>query len=377
LQSQRVKEIMRPRVDIMAVPKEMSVASVLSTVREIGYSLIPVYDGEIDNIVGIVLAKTVLDFFVKGVLVDESSETSSTKKEINEREEDDAVASYSLKSLNGKSQTGYVRAFTGAQMASRMETTIEDANLIDECYFVPDTANGWSVLQEMRKRRIHMAIVVDEYGGTEGLVSLEDIVEEVVGEIYDEDDEGDFEFSEESITMQEDGSFLVRGDADLEDCDVILDLNLDEEVTLKEFGTLSGFLFMCAGEIPKIGDFVVTRGWNFEIIDADPKRIRTVKVEKLLGFFDDNNVDKDHAVLKFLNKKKEHNSDNESDDSDYYDDGHGINGEASGSAEMIANKVLASNLDVAERIDRMVEDGGRKKTYVKELMAAERNQSNE
>ena len=69
-----------------------------------------------------------------------------------------------------------------------MERSISDAGLIESCYFVPETANGWSVLQEMRKRRVHMAVVVDEYGGTEGLVSLEDIVEEVVGEIYDEDD---------------------------------------------------------------------------------------------------------------------------------------------------------------------------------------------
>ena len=69
-----------------------------------------------------------------------------------------------------------------------MSKSISDAGLIESCYFVPETANGWSVLQEMRKRRVHMAVVVDEFGGTEGLVSLEDIVEEVVGEIYDEDD---------------------------------------------------------------------------------------------------------------------------------------------------------------------------------------------
>jgi CBS domain containing-hemolysin-like protein len=298
----------------------MSVASVLATVRESGYSRIPVYDGEIDNIVGIVLAKSVLDFFVQGVLVDESSDSdkpSQANKDIKEGEEDTLVASYALKSINGESKRGFVRAFTGAQMASRMETSLQDADLIDECYFVPDTANGWSVLQEMRKRRIHMAIVVDEYGGTEGLVSLEDIVEEVVGEIYDEDDEQDFEFSEDSITMQEDGSFIVRGDADLEDCDAILELNLDEEVTLKEFGTLSGFLCMCAGEIPKKGDFVVSRGWNFEITEADPKRIRTVKVERLVGYYDENNDDKDHAVLGFLNKKNKNknNSEGDSDDS--------------------------------------------------------------
>lgn len=354
----------------------MSVASVLATVRESGYSRIPVYDGEIDNIVGIILAKSVLDFFVKGVLVDESSKV---KKGKDEKEDDELVASYSLRSANGESQRGYVRAFTGAQLASRMETSIEDANLIDECYFVPDTANGWSVLQEMRKRRIHMAIVVDEYGGTEGLVSLEDIVEEVVGEIYDEDDEGDFEFSEDSITMQEDGSFIVRGDADLEDCDMILDLNLDEEDTLKEFGTLSGFLCMCAGEIPKVGDFVVGRGWTFEIIDADPKRIRTVKVQRLIGYYDDSAIDddKDHAVLGFLSKKSRNNVENNGVDVDFYEDpefqepkvNQSKNGLDPEKAELIAKDVRVSNSDIAKRIDRMVEESERKRSFVKEMMS--------
>lgn len=298
--------------------------------------VLPVYDGEIDNIVGIVIAKSVLDFFVKGVLVEESSE-------------EDLIASYSLKSVSGVPSKGYVRNFTGEQLASRLETSISDADLIEDSYFVPDTANGWSVLQEMKKRRIHMAIVVDEYGGTEGLVSLEDIVEEVVGEIYDEDDEDDFEFSEDSITMREDGTFIVRGDADLEDCDVILGLHLDEEVTLKEFGTLSGFLCMCAGEIPKVGDFVVSRGWTFEIIEADPKRILSVKVERLLGAFDseaDNDGDdRDNAVLGFLKKDDVEN------------------------AEIIAKSVRYSNADEANSIERMVQENERKRTAVKEMLS--------
>ena len=344
LRSQRVKEIMRPRVDILAVPKEMSVASVLAAVRESGYSRIPVYDGEIDNIVGIVIAKSVLDFFVKGVLADDSRKSS----------EDDLVASYSMKSVSGVPSKGYVRAFTGEQLASRLETSIGDAGLIEESYFVPDTANGWSVLQEMRKRRIHMAIVVDEYGGTEGLVSLEDIVEEVVGEIYDEDDEDDFEFSEDSITMKEDGTFVVRGDADLEDCDVILGLQLDEEDTLKEFGTISGFLCMCAGEIPKVGDFIVSRGWTFEITDADPKRILSVKVERLVGFDDGKN-----------------------DNEDKHDDSvHGfLNGDVE-NAEVISKTVTSSSIDEATSIERMLEDNGKKRSAVKEMIA-ELNQLNE
>jgi len=381
LTSQRVKEIMRPRVDMVAVPKDLSIASVLGVVRESGYSRIPVYDGEIDNIIGIVLAKSVLDFFVKGVLVDDpDSESSSSKAK------EESVVSYSLRSASGEASRGYVKALTGEELAHRMESSITDANLIEECYFVPDTANGWAVLEEMRKRRIHMAIVVDEYGGTEGLVSLEDIVEEVVGEIYDEDDEGDFEFTEDSIKLQEDGTFVARGDADLEDCDLILGLSLDEEDTLKEFGTLSGFLCMCAGEIPKVGDFVLSRGWSFEIVEADPKKILTVKVERLLGCFEDEDQEdksKTDAVLGFL-KKGDHNNSKDvvdkaaettanGEDHTVLTMQHSSNGDQatrnSETAETAHDRVVSSNLEEAAHIEKMVDSTIQKKDMVRKTIA--------
>jgi len=180
-------------------------------------------------------------------------------------------------------QQVYVRPPTTTELASHMDQSIHEIGLIEECYFVPDTANGWSVLEEMRRRRIHMGIVVDEYGGTEGLVSLEDIVEEIVGEIYDEDDDEAFEDVNDSILINDDGTFIIRGDANLDDCNILLNLFLDEEETLKEFGTLSGFLCMCAGEIPKTNDLIMSRGWCFEISSADNKKILTVKVERLEG----------------------------------------------------------------------------------------------
>ena len=360
LQSQRVKEMMRPRVDIVAVPKDMSVASVLAVVRGSGYSRIPVYDGEIDNIVGIVLAKTVLDFFVKGVLVDSNYKGKNSEQET---EAEVPLTSFSLSSVNGEATKGYVRAITGAELASRMETSISEAGIIEECYFVPDTANGWSVLEEMRKRRIHLAVVVDEYGGTEGLVSLEDIVEEVVGEIYDEDDEDDFEFSEDSITLQDDGTFIVRGDADLEDCDMILGLQLGEEDTLKEFGTISGFLCMCAGEIPKKGDFIASRGWKFEIADADPKRILSVRVERLVGFFDEETDDEnqDVAVLGFLRNKR-------NSEAVYKENEHSSEASTTVDAESFAKDVQLINTNEALRLENLVEESEKKRSFVKEMI---------
>jgi CBS domain containing-hemolysin-like protein len=395
---------MRPRVEMVAVPRDMSVVSVLGVVRESGYSRIPVYDGEIDNIVGIVLAKDVLDFFVSGVLVDKdlngrkknaaappaSGEpvTNFTMVEngelevrhtLSEQQSANEIVPFSGDPIPvGKN--GYVRTLTAAELASRMEMSVSDAGLIESCYFVPDTANGWSVLQEMRKRRVHLAIVVDEYGGTEGLVSLEDIVEEVVGEIYDEDDEEDYEFSEDSITLQEDGSFLMRGDADLSDVDTILSLHLSEEDSLKEFATLSGFLCMCAGEIPSIGDFIMSRDWCFEIVNADVKRVLQVKVERLTGAFetDEDIPNTDNPFMNLLNKKQgsRGSSSLESDTNGNLQ----IDSEAEIAAidaetelSELSGAVVAENVETAKVVERMVESGERKR----ELLEAIKNEAME
>lgn len=370
LQNQRVKEIMKPRVEIIAVPKDMSVASVLGVVRESGYSRIPVYDGEIDNIVGIVLAKTVLDFFVKGVLVDED-----VIRKIRGSDEDgiaDNVAKlYSTDSISVSEKLQpsdgdqYVKPLTGQELTKRMEKSISDAGLIESCYFVPETANGWSVLQEMRKRRVHMAVVVDEYGGTEGLVSLEDIVEEVVGEIYDEDDDEEFDFSEDSITLQEDGSFIIRGDADLEDCDAILSLKLNEVETLKDFATLSGFLCMCAGEIPSVGDFVMCRGWSFEVLHADDKKILQVKVDRLIGAHDDESEDLeesfDNPLRSFL-KRNLGNDETEADD-------HGDSKVSDADVDLELKRARAENAETAREVERMVEASKTKLDLTAQAMA--------
>jgi len=178
----------------------------------------------------------------------------------------------------------------------------------------------------------------------------------------------------------------------LEDCDLILGLKLVEEETLKDFGTLSGFLCMCAGEIPKVGDVIMSRGWSFEVIDADPKRILQVKVARLVGFLDGNgDEEEDNPLLGFLRKglgkQKSIDDDEVSNDVDFIPDaefsaveettplntdrpGDGgddeDNNNNSSSAPSEATAVADEN---ATRIDRMVEEGGRKKSYVRRLMA--------
>mmetsp|Transcript_4564 Transcript_4564/g.6141 ORF Transcript_4564/g.6141 Transcript_4564/m.6141 type:complete len:795 (-) Transcript_4564:51-2435(-) len=313
LQTTRIRELMKPRVEIVACEDTWNVAQVLNVVRTSGYSRIPVYKGEIDNIVGIVLAKSVLDYFVNGVV------SIKSRREI---EKDNVYDDKKLESVSiDGSKDAYVKAYTGAELASRMNMNIREAGLIESCYFVPDTANGWSVLQEMRKRRVHVAIVVDEYGGTEGLASLEDIVEEVVGEIYDEDDTEDFYFAEDSILTQDDGSFLIRGDADLADCDTVLNLDLDDEI-LKEFSTVSGYLCSLSGEIPKEGDFVMASsgdagnlGWYFEFIETDEKRIRQVRVSRLIG----SSISESKILNKYGEASKDKNIEVEADE-DFQDE---------------------------------------------------------
>ena len=163
----------------------------------------------------------------------------------------------------------------------------------------------------------------------------------------------EYDFNEDSISLQEDGSFLVRGDADLEDCDTILDLKLGEDEALKDFATLSGFLCMCAGEIPNVGDFVMSRGWSFEIMHADDKKVLQVRVERLIGAFDDEieDTDSDDNILRGLIKQTLGGDEAESGDMDSEIDDQ-------------LEQVRVSNREMAKDIEKLVEEGQKKAALV-------------
>ncbi len=160
----------------------------------------------------------------------------------------------------------------------------------------------------------------------------------------------------------------------------MLGLNLDEEEVLKEYGTLSGFLCFCAGEIPHVGDFVMSRGWKFQVADGDEKRVFQVKVERLLGYFDgeDGEDGDENLVLGFFNRK------NEANKSEIIVNGD-ITGDESASAvveaavhddmshaEAVSRQARVINMNEASRVERLVSQNELKAAFVKETVSEKR-----
>ena len=217
-----VGEIATHRTDIVAVPITASLEDVIAVVKEEKYSRIPVYDENIDDIVGF--------FWVKDLL----------KLYIGEKD--------------GKK--------------------VNFSDIILEPYYVPFSKKTDRLFQDMKRNKVQMAIVIDEYGGTAGIVTMEDLLEEIVGNIFDESDE-----EEEEIRMIDEDHFLVLGTTAVEDVEEVLDVMLEDG---EEYDTIGGYLISRLGRVPDDGERpVLTTGqleWKVEtIVD---KRIELVKVQK-------------------------------------------------------------------------------------------------
>ncbi len=236
LQELEVSKIMRPRIEIAALPVTASAKELLELAKATKYSRVPLYEGDIDNIKGVVFTKDLLSFIT---LSDARSSPSSW-------------------------------------------TSIKARDLMVPTYFIPETMSTWTALQELRRRSKHMAIVVDEYGGTSGLVTFEDILEEVVGEIYDEDDAIDRKEDMQDIWKDENGIFTIKGDADVDDVVEALGLVITDEQH-DEYSTMGGLLTGIAGEIPKLGGKYVVGGCCFTATVVDDRRVLSVTAEGAEG----------------------------------------------------------------------------------------------
>ena len=224
LDQKEAKDIMTHRKQIMALDGTCSLQEVLEEIRDMGYSRYPVYLDDVDNIIGIIHIKDILNQM--------------------------------LDQTNMEQQL----------------TKIND--LIRPASFIPETRNIDVLFKNMQSQKIHMVIVVDEYGQTSGLVTMEDILEEIVGNIFDEHDA-----EEEQIVEEADGSYVIDGMTDFDDVCELLEIHGEE---LEDFDTLSGFLISRINKIPVNGEHyqVSAYGYRFDVLLVEHRVIRTVRVTK-------------------------------------------------------------------------------------------------
>ena len=211
------REIMVPRIDIVALDATSSVTELVRTVIDAGVSRIPIYENTIDNVVGVVYAKDVLRYWGQAG--------------------------------DGLSLTQIARS----------------------PHFIPETKRVDELLQEFRKKRVHMAIVVDEYGGVAGLVSLEDLMEEIVGEIEDE-----FDIGAPQIETVSPSEVIMDAAVSIDDLNEALSLDIQGE----DFDTVGGFIFDRLGKIPIPGDEIREDGFLVSVLTTTGRRIRKVKITK-------------------------------------------------------------------------------------------------
>ena len=212
-----VKEAMVPRTEIVAIPENSTLEGIVKIFRQHGYSRLPVYRGSLDDIAGFIHSKDVLSYILR-------------------------------------------------PKSFRLE------RIIQKPMYVVDTARLEDVLRQMQKEKFHFGFVVDEHGGVEGIISIEDLLEEIVGEISDEHDEE----VNEQITEQPDGSLLLDGGLAVRDLNRRLDLNLPVS---EGYTTVAGFLMSVAGSLLSPGDIVPFNGHIFTVEKVNKRRIVTVRMK--------------------------------------------------------------------------------------------------
>lgn len=213
------KQVMRPRIDIFALSEDMKFVEVLEEIKTNGYSRIPVFSEHMDNVLGVLYVKDLLPYIDRKVL--------------------------------------------------------NWMDLIREPYFVPENKKLDDLLLEFQEKKNHLAIVVDEYGGTSGIVTLEDIIEEIVGDISDEFDDEDLIFSK-----LDDFNFVFEGKTTLKDFYRVVKITEETEFERQkgESETIAGFVLEIAGSFPKKGDIIAFNDYRFVVEGLDKKRLKQIKV---------------------------------------------------------------------------------------------------
>ncbi|MHC0053432.1 transporter associated domain-containing protein [Actibacterium sp. D379-3] len=223
LHRMRVEDVALPKVEIVAVPLDISKDELVQVFRESGMTRLPVFDGTLDTPVGLVHLKDfALEYGFNG-----------------------KAAAFSLKPL------------------------------LRPLLFAPPSMPIGVLLQKMQTDRMHMALVIDEYGGVDGLLTIEDLIEQVIGEIEDEHDVAEGLF----WLMEKPGCYLAQARTPLDEFEAEIGLRLVDEEDEEEIDTLGGLVFMMTGRVPTRGEVIPhDSGAEFEVVDADPRRIKRLRV---------------------------------------------------------------------------------------------------
>ncbi|MFT4095511.1 MAG: hemolysin family protein [Rhodoblastus sp.] len=260
LHEHRVRDIMIPRADIVAVSITATLAEVLSIFRTAGHSRVPVHGDTLDDPRGMIHIRDFVDYLAGAVELGMRRRKRTTA----ETEADTDVP--------GDKRIQRLAAVGALDLSA----PLTQSGVIRPVLFVPPSMPALDLLVKMQASRTHMALVIDEYGGTEGLVSIEDVVEMIVGDI---EDEHDFE-EEPRIDEAGDREFLVDARADLSDVSERIGVDLSKVAESDEVDTIGGLIASIAGRVPARGEIIRLdrHGVEFEIVDADPRRITRVRI---------------------------------------------------------------------------------------------------
>lgn len=217
----KVGDVMIPRASIIAVPSDCSFEKLISVIENETHSRMPVYRKDLDDILGMIHIKDIIKY----------SGTKSSSFKIH--------------------------------------------NILREVIFAPPTMPVLNLLLKMQSTKLHMALVIDEHGGTDGLITIEDVVEEIVGEIQDEHDkDDDFNFKKINFNL-----FEAKAEMKIEDFNRESNFN----ISLEGVDTLGGFIFSHVNRVPCIGEVIkISNKYQFEILDADPRKIKKIRISNLV-----------------------------------------------------------------------------------------------
>ncbi|MCC2651814.1 MAG: hypothetical protein K0R61_864 [Microvirga sp.] len=243
----RVEDVMVPRADIVAVASETNLGELLNLFRTAGHSRLPVYGETLDDPKGMVHIRDFLDFIA-------------------------------MRADGGASEAGAGDETPPPSLGQiDLSMTLASANILRPVLFVPRSMPAIDLLVRMQATRTHMALVIDEYGGTDGLVSIEDLVEMVVGDIEDEHDED----ATLTITQAADGTTIADARASLDEVKEMLGVDLTEEEGAEDIDTIGGFIVTLAGRVPSRSEVIVgPAGLEFEVLDADPRRVKKLRIHR-------------------------------------------------------------------------------------------------